>query len=66
MTALKLSRGLVRNYVWGAKIGKTTRAKVRGNLVIQLVASGGLKILDPTIETSALLTKLVVRGLKPG
>jgi hypothetical protein len=66
MTALKHSRGMVRNYIWGAKIGKSTRAKVRWNLVIQPIAARGLKILDPTIQASALLTKLIVRGLKPG
>lgn len=28
--------------------------------------SEGLKILDPTIQAFALISKLVVRGLKPG
>jgi hypothetical protein len=66
LSALKQSRGLVRNYIWGAKIGKTTRAKVRWELIIQPISAGGLKILDPIIQASALISKLVVRGLKPG
>lgn len=57
---------MIRNYIWGAKIGQTTRAKISWDVVIQPTLHGGVKILDPTLQTAALLTKIVVRGLKPG
>ncbi|KAG0571879.1 hypothetical protein KC19_VG050800 [Ceratodon purpureus] len=64
-SAFKQIRGIVRNYLWGAKLDKHTRAKVSWAIAVQLIAVGGLKVLDPAMQARALLTKLLDRGLSP-
>ena len=65
-SAFKQIRGIIRNYLWGAKTDKHTRAKVIWAITVQPLTSGGLKVLDLAMLASALLTKLLVRGLSPG
>lgn len=62
----KKVQGIVRNYTWGAKTGKQTRAKIRWDYVIQPITEGGAKVIDPALQSSALLTKLIIRALQPG
>ncbi|MCO5564155.1 hypothetical protein L7F22_017811 [Adiantum nelumboides] len=42
-----------------------TRARVRWSTVIMPTSQGGLGIIDPEMQSCALLTKLIVRGLFP-
>ncbi|MCO5612219.1 hypothetical protein L7F22_066482 [Adiantum nelumboides] len=46
--------------------GFSTRARARWSTVIMPTSQGGLGIIDPQMESRALLTKLIVRGLFPG
>ena len=59
------TRGLIRNFVWGAKPSNKTSAKISWNVVIQPLVESGVKIIDPTLQASALLTKILVRAMKP-
>lgn len=63
--AFKQTRASIRNFIWGARVGQTTRAKISWKVVIQPTIHGGVKIIDPTLQAAALLTKIIVRGLKP-
>lgn len=65
-SAFSQTKASVRNYIWGAKIGSTMRAKIAWNIIIQTVAAGGVKIIDPTLQAAALLTKLMIRAMQPG
>lgn len=64
--AFRQTRAVVRNYIWGASAGQKTRAKISWDVVVQPTAHGGVKIIDPALQSAALLTKIIVRGLKPG
>lgn len=65
-SAFRQTRTAIRNYIWGAKQGRKTRAKIKWDIVILPMVEGGVKIIDPQLQSAALLTKLVARGLKPG
>jgi hypothetical protein len=58
-------RGVVRNFIWGGKAAPS-RAKVKWDTLTLPIAKGGLGIIDPKIQSEALLAKLLVRGLAPG
>jgi exonuclease III len=64
--ALKLARALVRNYVWSGQRESNSRARVKWDTAVLPVVRGGIKILDPQWQTSALLIKLLIRGLSVG
>lgn len=64
--ALKQVRAMLRNYVWAGKSSGRPRAKVAWQQPILPLDRGGLKLLDPEIQASALLVKLLTRGLTPG
>ena len=64
--ALKLARAMVRNYIWSGKGDYNTSARVKWDTAVLPIVRGGVKILDPQWQTSALLVKLLIRGLSPG
>ena len=64
--ALKLARATVGNYIWSGKEQSCARARVKWATAVLPIVSGGIKILDPQWQSSALLTKLLVRGLSVG
>ena len=64
--ALKLAKATVRNYMWSGKQESCARAKVRWDTAVLPIVRGGIKILDPQWQASALLIKLLVRGLSVG
>ena len=64
--ALKLARSTVRNYIWSGKKESCARAKVKWATTVLPVVRGGVKILDPQWQASALLVKLLTRGLTVG
>ena len=62
---LKLQR-LVRNFIWGAPLGSRVVAKVAWSVLIRPIREGGLGLIDPLLQSKALLAKHVVRGFMPG
>jgi hypothetical protein len=56
---------VVRNFIWGGK-ATNARAKVKWDTLSLPISKGGLGIIDPKMQSKALLTKLLVRGLTPG
>ena len=64
--AINLVRATVRNYIWSGKRESNTRARVKWATAILPIVRGGVKILDPQWQTSAILVKLLVRGLSVG
>ncbi|MCO5559779.1 hypothetical protein L7F22_013383 [Adiantum nelumboides] len=60
-------RQLIKNFLYGGSDGThDTRARVCWSTVIMQTSQGGLGIIDPEMQSRALLTKLIVRGLFPG
>jgi hypothetical protein len=64
--ALKLVRATVRNYIWSGKTGTNARARIRWATAVLPIVRGGVKILDPQWQASALLVKLLIRGMSIG
>ena len=64
--ALKIARATVRNYIWSGKRESWARAKVRWDTIVLPIVRGGVKVLDPQWQSSALLIKLLIRGLSVG
>lgn len=64
--ALKTARATVRNYIWLGKRESCARAKVKWDTAVLPIVRGGIKILDPQWQASALLIKLLIRGLSVG
>ena len=64
--ALKTARATVRNYIWSGKRESCARAKVKWDTAVLPIVRGGIKILDPQWQASALLIKLLIRGLSVG
>ena len=64
--ALTLVRATVRNYMWSGKKATRTRARVKWSTAVLPIVRGGVKIIDPQWQASALLVKQLVRGLSPG
>ena len=64
--SLKIAKATVRNYVWLRKKGSCARAKVKWDTDVLPIVKGGVKILDPKWQASALLIKLLIRGLSVG
>jgi hypothetical protein len=58
-------RGVVRNFIWGEKT-TTARTKVKWETLVLPTTKGDLGIIDPKIQSEALLAKLLIRGLAPG
>ena len=58
--SLKLARAAVRNYMWSGKLDSRARARVKWNTVVLPIVRGGVKILDPEWQASALLVKLLI------
>ena len=57
---------MVRNFLWSGGDGvRDTRARVAWQTVILPQAEGGLGIIDPELQSQAMLGKLVIRGLTP-
>ncbi|MCO5597441.1 hypothetical protein L7F22_051519 [Adiantum nelumboides] len=64
--ALSRLRRLVRNFLWGGSDGtRDTRTRVSWRTVILARQEGSLGIIDPEMQSAALLSKLIVRGLYP-
>ncbi|MCO5581971.1 hypothetical protein L7F22_035860 [Adiantum nelumboides] len=60
-------RRLIRNFLFGGSDGSLdTQARVRWSTCTLPTSQGGLGIIDPEMQSRALLTKLIVRGLFPG
>ena len=59
-------QSLIRNFLWGGKNGSRAVAKVAWDVLIRPKSQGGLALIDPLIQSRALLTKFVVRGLLLG
>ena len=60
-------RRLVRNYLWAGSDGtQDTRARVAWHTYILPRAEGGLGIIDLEIQSRALISKCIIRGLFPG
>jgi hypothetical protein len=64
--ALRIAKATVRNYIWSGKKESNARAKVRWDTVVLPIVRGGIKVLDPQWQSSALLIKLLIRGLSVG
>ena len=64
--ALKTAKATVRNYIWSGKKESCARARVRWNTAVLPIVRGGIKILDPQWQASALLVKQLMRGLSNG
>ena len=64
--ALKVARATVRNYIWSGKKESRARARVKWDTAVLPIVRGGIKILDPQWQASALLIKLLIRGLSVG
>ena len=64
--ALKLVRATVRNYMWSGKQDTRARARVKWSTAVLPIVRGGVKIIDPQWQASALLVKLLVRGMSFG
>lgn len=64
--SLKLARAAVRNYMWSGKLDTRARARVKWSTAVLPIVRGGVKILDPEWQTSALLVKLLIRGMSVG
>mgnify|MGYP007059119589 FL=1 len=62
---LKVQR-LVRNFIWGNTITDHPIAKVAWSVLIQSKQKGGLGLIDPFMQSKALIAKHVVRSLLPG
>jgi hypothetical protein len=58
-------RGVVKNFIWGGK-ATPARAKVKWDTLALPSPQGGLGIINPKMQSKALLAKLLVRGLAPG
>ena len=65
-SAMTKVQRLIQNFLWGGKHGSPTVAKVAWNVLIQPKINGGLGLIDPLMQSRALLTKFVIRGLLPG
>ena len=60
-------RRLVRNYLWAGSDGThDTRARVAWHTCILPREQGGLGIIDPEMQSRALISKCIIRGLFPG
>lgn len=55
--ALKTAMATVRNYIWSGKREFCARAKVKWDTAVLPIVRGGVKILDPQWQASALLIK---------
>ena len=64
--AVKIAKATVKNYIWSGKQKSCARAKVRWDTVVLPIVRGGVKVLDPQWQASALLIKLLVRRLSVG
>ena len=66
--SLKLARAVVRNYMWSGKRDSRARAgaRVKWSTSVLPIVCGGVKILDPEWQASALLVKLLIRGMSVG
>jgi hypothetical protein len=64
--ALNLVRATIRNYIWSGKRAANTRARVKWATAVLPIVRGGIKILDPLWQTSALLVKLLIKGMSVG
>ena len=64
--ALKLAKATVRNYMWSGKGEANTRARVKWATTVLPIVRGGVKIIDPQWQASALLVKLLIRGMSVG
>jgi hypothetical protein len=58
-------RGIVRNFIWSGK-ASNARAKVKWETLVLPTAQGGLGIIDPKVQSEALLAKLFIKGLTLG
>jgi hypothetical protein len=58
-------QGIVRNFSWSGK-ASNARAKVKWETLVLPTTQGGLGIIDPKVQSEALLAKLLVKGLTPG
>ena len=57
---------LVRNFIWGNTITDHPVAKVAWSVPTQSKQKGGLGLIDPFMQSKALLSKHFVRSLLPG
>jgi hypothetical protein len=64
--ALKLARATIINYIWLGLKKIYARARVKWATVMLPIVRGGVKILHPQWQASALLVKLLIRGLTVG
>jgi hypothetical protein len=64
--ALNLVRATVRNYMWSGKKEVCARARVKWATAVLPIVRGGIKIIDPNWQASALLVKLLIRGMSVG
>jgi hypothetical protein len=58
-------REVVRNFLWEGKVAPTW-AKVKWDTLTLPIVKGELGIIDPELQSKALLAKLLVKGLAPG
>ena len=65
-SALKLARATVRNYIWSGRRESCARARVKWATAVLPIVRGGVKTLDPQWQASALLVKLLLRGMTAG
>ena len=56
---------MIRNFLWSGKSEGNARSKVKWDVITLPRSKGALGISDPVDQSRALLSKLLVRGLKP-
>lgn len=59
-------RGLMIHYLWTGKDEGKCATRMKWNACLLPHMEGGINLIDPYLQTQALLTKLMVRGLAPG
>ena len=62
---MKLIERLIRNFLWGCIEVKHARVKVAWTMLIKGKSEGMVGLIDPVVQTKALLGNLVVRSLQP-
>ena len=65
-TGLHSIKAAIRGFIWSGKDNPRAAARVSWSWLTQPRAKGGLGLIDPLMQSRALLAKMVVRCLLPG
>ena len=65
-SGLRAVKATIRGFIWSGKDNPMAAARVSWHWLTQPRAKGGLGLIDPLMQSRALLAKMVVRCLLPG